>query len=114
MGTYEDGKLVVKASPIEGLGLFAKRAFRKEETVLRWHPRRISEEEFRNTPAKERRYLGTLEDGTKVLMQSPERYVNSSSEPNTKTVGESDVAVRDIQAGEEILSNYPIDEEARY
>ena len=68
MGTYEDGKLVVKASPIEGLGLFAKRAFRKEETVLRWHPRRISEEEFRDTPAKERRYLGTLEDGTKVLM----------------------------------------------
>ena len=54
------------------------------------------------------RYLGTLDDGTRVLMQPPERFVNSSDCPNTKTVGESDVALRTIMAGEELTSNYPL------
>lgn len=54
------------------------------------------------------RYLGTLDDGTRVLMQAPERFVNSSDCPNTKTVGESDVALRAIEKGEELTSKYPL------
>lgn len=54
------------------------------------------------------RYLGTLDDGTRVIMQPPERFVNSSDCPNTKTVGESDVALRTIMEGEELTSNYPL------
>jgi hypothetical protein len=54
------------------------------------------------------RYLGTLDDGTRVIMQPPECFVNSSDCPNTKTVGESDVALRTIMEGEELTSNYPL------
>ena len=54
------------------------------------------------------RYLGTLDDGTRVLMQPPERFVNSSDCPNTKTIGKSDVAVRAITEGEELTSKYPL------
>ena len=56
-----------------------------------------------------KREITVEDDGTRVLMQAPERYVNSdSSAPNTQTVGESDVAVRDISLGEEITSDYPL------
>ena len=107
--SFEDDNLVVRPSSIEGLGVFAKRAFKKGETVLRWRPKRLSEAEFHSAAPSERRYLGTLDDGTRVLMQAPERFVNSdSSAPNTQTVGESDVAVRDISPGEEITSDYPL------
>jgi SET domain-containing protein len=41
-------------------------------------------------------------------MQAPERFVNSSDCPNTKTVGESDVALRAIEKGEELTSKYPL------
>ena len=107
---HEDADLVVKESPVEGLGLFTKRAFKKGETVVVWHPKRITDDEWVATPPEERRYLGKLADGTRVLMQPPERYVNSSDEPNTSVSGQSDVAVRDIAAGEEVFSNYPLTE----
>ena len=107
---YEDEAVAVRESAIEGLGLFARRPFKAGEAVLTWRPKRLSEAEFRDTPAPLRRYLGVLDDGTKVLMQSPERYVNSAAEPNTCTAGESDVALRDIEAGEELTSSYPLKE----
>ena len=49
-----------------------------------------------------------MDDGSRVLMQAPERFMNSSDAPNTDTIGESDVALRDINAGEELTSKYPL------
>ena len=109
MNIYEDENVVVKPSPIEGRGVFAKRPFKTGETVLRWKVKRLSPQEETNIDEGSKRYVNTLEDGTKVLMQIPERYVNSSTEPNTATAGEADVAIRDIEVGEEITSEYPID-----
>lgn len=106
MNIYEDENVVVKESTIEGLGLFANRPFKKDEVVLKWNPKILTAGEVQGTPAELKRFINKLEDGTSALMQIPERYVNHSDNPNTKPVGSSDVALRDIEIGEEITSNY--------
>lgn len=108
MHVYEDNNLIVKPSPIEGLGVFAKKSFKQGEVVLRWNPKILTKQEVMDTPEDQRRYLNTLSDGTVVLMQIPERYVNSSEHPNTEMVGKSDIALRDIIEGEEVTSNYSL------
>jgi SET domain-containing protein len=103
---YEDDNVIVKPSAIEGLGVFAKREFKKGEVVLMWHPTMLTEEELHNIPEDQKKYINTLEDGTSVLMNIPERYTNSSDNPNTHVVGIADVAIQDIPIDEEITSNY--------
>lgn len=109
MTLYEDESVVVKPSLIEGYGVFAKRLFKTGETVLSWNPQRLSKDEVRTIPEDQRRYLNVLEDGTDVLMQIPERYINHSDIPNTRVVDKTDVAVRDIYEGEEVTSSYTFD-----
>lgn len=108
MYIYENDNIVVRPSPIEGLGVFSKRSFKQGEIVLKWNPKILTKQEVADTPEVERRYLNTLSDDTVVLMQIPERYVNSSEYPNTKIIEKSDIAVRDIKEGEEITSNYSL------
>lgn len=104
---YEDEHVVVKPSGIEGLGVFAKRDFKKGETVFKWNPlKALTEEELASMPESEKRYVNPLEDGTKVLMNIPERYMNHSCDANTNALGNADVAIRDIKAGEEITADY--------
>lgn len=105
---YEDDNVIVKPSTIEGFGLFAKREFKKGEVVLVWHPTILTKEKLNNMPEDQKRYINILENGTSVLMNVPERYVNSSDKPNIHTVGTTDVAVRDIKINEEITSNYTL------
>jgi SET domain-containing protein len=103
---YEDDKVIVKPSTIEGFGVFAKSRFNKGEVVLVWHPRILNKEKLDIVPEDQKKYINTLEDGTSVLMNIPERYINSSDNPNTHTIGLADVAIRIILIGEEITSNY--------
>lgn len=106
--SYEDDEVVVKESPIEGLGVFAKRNFKKGDVIFTWHPESIVTPENRDSiPEYERgRYINILNDGTEVLMGTPERFVNHSCEPNTNAVNNADVAIRDIVMGEEITADY--------
>lgn len=106
MNIYEDESFIVKPSLIEGYGVFAKRNFKNGETVLSWRPTKLSDSELLSIPEDQKGFLEKLADGTTVLMNAPERYVNSSETPNTRVAGESDVAIRDIQEGEEITSHY--------
>jgi len=107
MNVYEDENVVVKESEIEGFGLFAKRDFEIGEVILHWNPKKLTDSDIEKlTEDEKKRYMNTLEDGTKVLMGIPERYVNHSDTPNTKPEGQTDIATRDIQAGEEITSSY--------
>lgn len=105
---YEDNDVIVKPSSIEGLGVFAKRIFKKGEVVLKWNPKKLSDKEKNLITPEEKRYINKLADGTTALMQIPERYVNSSNEPNTTMIDNADVALRNIKKGEEITSSYPI------
>ena len=105
MITYEDDNLIVKDSGIEGVGIFAKRLFKKGEVVLEWHPTKAVSN-LADVAESEKHYVTKLADGTQVILGIPERYMNHSCEPNTSAVNNADVASRDIQAGEEITANY--------
>lgn len=98
-------KIEVKNSSIHGKGLFATKKIKKGETVLSWKPKVSTRKQADALPEKEKRYL--YPDGDKVLwMQPPERYINHSCEPNTHVIEKNDIALRDIQPGEEITSDY--------
>ena len=51
-------------------------------------------------------YITSIENGIYILLQLPERYVNHSCFPNAEAVDYCDIAIRDIEAGEEITVNY--------
>lgn len=97
--------IVIKKSKINNKGVFANRDFKKGEVVLLWKPQVISEEEYKELSEKNNNYL-IKQDGHYFLMQSPEKFVNHSCEPNTKAINKADIAIRDIMDGEEITSSY--------
>jgi SET domain-containing protein len=102
--------IIIKDSKIHGKGVFADRDFQKGEIVLRWHPKELSKKELIDLPKENKKYIIT-KDKIKYLMQSPERYVNHSCEPNTTADTDSfcDIAIKDIKKGEEITSDYKDD-----
>lgn len=106
---YED--VEVKKSPISGRGVFARRKFLAGETVLHWRPKaRLSPAEVALLPAAERHYVVKVEETVFLLMNQPERYVNHSCRANTAVRDGCDVAVREIPPGEEITSDYGLED----
>lgn len=97
--------IVVRKSKIAGKGVFAARDFAKGETVISWKPKSLTKKELAGLPESEKHYIDRY-NNRYFHMQPPERYVNHSCDANTKTINLSDVAVRDIRAGEEITSDY--------
>jgi uncharacterized protein len=96
----------VRHSSIAGRGLYATRQFKKGEIVLEWlNARELSETEFEALPRSEHAYVD-FHDGKIFLMGEPERFMNHSCEANTASQNKSDVALRGIQPGEEITTDY--------
>lgn len=99
-----------RESKISGIGLFALRRFRRGETVTTWDTtHRVPREEVDLLSAADQKYLHPLDENYFIIVQPPERYVNHSCDNNTVVQGLSDVAVRDIEPGEEITSDYELD-----
>ncbi len=99
-------KVIVKNSNIEGLGIFALRNFKKGEIVLHWNTSHIlSKEKIDQMSNKKKKYISFL-DNKYVIMQEPEKYVNHSCNSNTITKKFCDIAIKNIQAGEEITTDY--------
>lgn len=96
----------IRKSPISGKGIFARSFIKKGTIVFLWHPKILSKQEADTLPDEERRHYLYPEGNKMLWMQPPERYLNHSCDPNTSVVGQSDVALRDIQPGEEITSDY--------
>lgn len=100
----------MRESPIHGLGVYARRAFEAGEVVLRWDTsRRLTAGELAPLPDEERRYTHPFDAQTTILVQPPERYVNHSCDNNTSVRDFCDVAVRRIEPGEEVTSDYSSD-----
>lgn len=110
-------KVEVKESTIKGKGVFATRSMATGEVVLRVDDSVVVD---RDDPVLGK-LIGSepdpcdyLPDGTVILMQSPERYINHGCDPNvyTYTLGKDRfiLAMRDIGAGEELLFDYAINE----
>src|SRR5215467_2762750 len=102
----------VRNSPINGLGVFAERPFRKGEALLAIVDSRIVDKAHPLSPGDDPRHCDYLAGKKVVLMQAPERHINHSCEPNSyvKTVNGRRLvlALRDIPAGEEITYDYCI------
>jgi SET domain-containing protein len=103
--TNADKNVIVRRSKISGKGVFAARDFAKGEVVLKWTPLPIAKAAIEELPKKERAFVEKI--GKRFyLMQTPERFVNHSCDPNTMTRNKADVALRGIRKGEEITSDY--------
>lgn len=105
--------VAVRASPIQGLGIFALRSFRAGERIRRVNVvREVTPECPIREDLGERVDHCSYPDGKIVLWGFPDRHVNHSCDPNAYEMfeGESSyfVARRDISAGEEITFDYNI------
>lgn len=103
-------KVIIKKSKIHGKGLFAAQDFKKGEIVLHWDLSHVlSEEEFAVLSDEDRNYISVIKEKY-ILMQEPERYMNHSCAANTKVENFTDIALRDIALGEEITTNYSVED----
>jgi SET domain-containing protein len=107
--------LVVRQSAIHGRGVFAVRDFQQGEQVLKLDDSRIVDNTHPLRPERgEHAYhCDYLANGRVVLMGKPERYINSSCDPNTYVRTGPDgareaIALCRIEHGEEILFDYII------
>lgn len=108
-----DSEIEIKQSHIgqfdDGLGVFAKRDFKKGEVVLQWNLQILSEAEYTHLNLYEKQNFCHRRDGIIYLYPDPERHVNRAHNPNVvpdfkKT---ANIAIRDIRKGEEL--SIPID-----
>lgn len=98
-------QIVIKSSSISDKGVFANKNFKKGEIVLTWNPKKINKSDVDSLSEHEKHYV-VKSTKDYLQMQSPEKYVNHSCDPNTKMVDLSDVAIRIIKKDEEITSDY--------
>jgi SET domain-containing protein len=103
----------VRPSPIEGLGIFALRAFRAGERITRVNiVREITPEAPIRADLGERIDHCAYPDGKVVLIAFPERHVNHSCDPDAYECFEGHasylVARRDIARDDEITIDYNI------
>src|SRR5512143_1267410 len=103
----------VKPSPIEGLGLFVRRAFHAGERIRRINVvREITPEAPLRPEEGERWDHCDYPDGKVVLVGFPDRHLNHSCDPNAYVTYDADhswiTARREIAAGAEITCDYNI------
>jgi SET domain-containing protein len=107
--------VIVAESKIHGRGVFATRDFAEGELILAIDDSRVVDDDhpLRPESGEQSYHRDYLAGGKIVLMQSPERHINSCCDPNTyvKTVdGIRHVAARRaIRSGEELTYDYIID-----
>jgi SET domain-containing protein len=115
IGTRYRGRNVeVRASEIGGRGVFATRGFEAGERILRRDDSRLVTEAHPLSDGEDEEHCDWIADGRVVYVQEPERYTNHSCDPNAyKEVDAEGVryctARRGIAAGEEITTDYRID-----
>jgi SET domain-containing protein len=106
-------RVYVKPSPIQGLGVFARRNFSTGETILVREERPVTPDQPLDAAKSELEYhCDWLEGGRQVYLGFPERHFNHSCDANAYVRFEdgvaSVIAVRPIHANEEITNDYTI------
>ena len=103
----------IRGSQISGRGVFATRAFRSGEIVLRWDRSvLVSHDKVAEIPTAEMHFLVPFDQNHYLKLTGAERFVNHSCHANTRSYDFCDVAVRDIAPGEEITADYGLDNSA--
>ena len=106
--------VIVKKSPIHGLGVFAAKDFQKGERILVGDESRVltPENPLRPENGEFDYHCDYLAGGKVVPLGYPERHINHCCDPNAYVAYVGDVrgtyARRDIRAAEEITHDYCI------
>jgi SET domain-containing protein len=106
--------VVVKPSPIQGLGIFATHDFRAGDLILKRDESRevTPDRPLRPELGEFRRHCDDLAGGRVVLLGYPERHLNHCCDPSVYVRfldGQGYLcARRDIRAGEELTNDYCI------
>jgi uncharacterized protein len=111
-------KLEVKASPIEGRGLFALVPFEEGARIPVGSPNQqttiMSDAQFQEymkmVDSYDAVYLGNGTHRVSLVSRedNPSNYGNQSCDPNTALVGQDRVALRRIEPGEELTIDYSL------
>jgi uncharacterized protein len=105
--------VMVAESKIHGRGVFAARDFAEGEIILSIDDSRVVDDDRPLRLGEQSYHCDYLAGGKTVLMQLPERHINSCCDPSTyvKTINGTRyvVARRAINAGEELTYDYIID-----
>ncbi len=98
--------VIIGKGNLAGKGVYANRAFKKGEVVIKYNLMSFTEQEFENLPESEKEFTHT-HWGVIHLYSEPERYVNHSDDPNTyqDLTNQCDIASRDIKKGEMITTD---------
>lgn len=88
----------------DGLGAFAKRAFKKGEVVIKWNLSILTDEEYKKLSKYEQENFCHMRDNIIYYYPDPERHVNRSKNPNVVPdfEKEANIALCDIKKGEEL------------
>jgi SET domain-containing protein len=98
-------KVVVHDSPIHGQGVFAARRIEPGEVIIDGGRELLTQDALDALPPEERIFISVI-DGQSVLMLPPARFVNHSCNPNARGSDRRDVAIRVIEAGQEVTVDY--------
>lgn len=106
---------VVKASPIQGVGVFAAQFIPAGTVIWDFTPGvdwKLTPHEISSFPqpfqALLRRYCYLDENGVYILCGDNAKFMNHSESPNCDDGGSRTSAIRDIQIGEELTCNYSL------
>lgn len=104
-------KTYIDKSPIEGIGLFASE-FIKEGTkvwVLNEFDKIFTYSEIKHLPSVFKEHVlkyAYTEDGNYILCGDNAIFYNHSKTPNVWSIGQFEIAKKDIQIGEEMTCDY--------
>jgi len=101
------GDVEVKPAGAKGLGVFARRRFRRGEFIFRRrHGRVVRNDRLDRLSAAERRRLCELDRDRSAVLVGPGAFLNHSCDPNAMRSGVKVFARRDIPRGAEITIDY--------
>jgi uncharacterized protein len=104
--------VVVKKSKVQGKGVYANKNFKESEIILKIDDSHVVKDVLKLTKKQNEYDCDYLSNGKVILMQSPEKYINHSCNPNSYVKTIKDIrkvlAIRIINKGEEITFDYSI------